>query len=626
MAFFDKFKNKLLGLIIFGTLVPVTIVATYSIVSSNRTLIKLVSQELTLQGNNSAKTFDFLLENIKADILYLSQTPPVQGIVRARDNQGIDPVDGSSYQDWTKRLNIIFSSFLEARNYYYQLRYLDENGNELVRVNNRNGKVEIVDQSNLQNKDSSQYFKDALLLKKGQVYISEINLNREKGQIEQPPTPVIRYATPIFNKAGENRGIIIANILVDPLFELAKNQELEKEALQEFFVVNKDGYYLSNPDETKEWGFELNKTEQTISEDYSSKIVSEILSLQNGLIEKNTKSLINYQTIYPDQQNKTNPFILIYQTPKASILAPINQVKFVAIFVTIILGGVFVFVGIYVLESVVKSMSQLTGFVSSFSSQVVSTVDQQERITTEQSSSVQETTATMEELNASSQQSAQQAESAALGARQALDSVAKGNEAVAETVKEMENLKAKVEEISNQIQNLNQTTTQISGISDLVSDLANQTNMLALNAAVEAVRAGEHGKGFGVVADEIRKLSDQSQQSGQKINALVEQIHNAIKSTVNVTKQGKESVESSVNIAYNTAAVFSEVASVMEQIVQSSHQIALNSRQQAAATQQVSETMNSLQKGALETAQGITTMKTGTEQLNQASKALQEVI
>src|SRR6185295_5640534 len=89
------------------------------------------------------------------------------------------------------------------------------------------------------------------------------------------------------------------------------------------------------------------------------------------------------------------------------------------------------------------------------------------------------------------------------------------------TIDGMSDLKDKVTAIAAQILKLSEQTSQIGGITDLVSDLASQTNMLALNAAVEAARAGEHGKGFAVVSAEIRKLADQSRKAAERINTLV---------------------------------------------------------------------------------------------------------
>ncbi|VXD20332.1 Methyl-accepting chemotaxis sensory transducer [Planktothrix serta PCC 8927] len=622
---YGKSQSKFLYLLIASIIFPVLAVSSFNIINSRQYLIDSVVRSMKNEQQNSGETINLLLENFKSDVLYLSETPPIQGIVRARDNKGIDPQDKSTYENWIERLTIIFTSFLHNRPYYDQLRYLDEKGNELLRVKVVNGQVLVIPSNQLQNKSSSEYFSKSLALAPGQVYISPINLNRENDQIEIPYKPIIRYATPIYNQAGEKRGIIIANILIERLFELADNDSLTSDMSQQFLVINQEGYYLSHPIPEKRWGFEFNNN-NNLKNDYPEPIVNQLLSGENGLITENSNSIITFNTIFPNTVTRQNPFILIYETPKSVVLEPINHFIRVAIIVTLVTGGIFIIFGVILFRKLVNSILEVVGVVTSFSNQIFSTINEQERIANQQLSAVQETNVTMDELSASSQQSAQQAEGAVFGAKQALVRVEQGTTAIQKALQEMETLKIKVESIAEKIVQLSEQTHQIGSVSDVVSDLSNQTNMLALNAAVEAVRAGEHGKGFAVVASEIRKLSDASQKSSQKINTLVNDIQRMIQTTVVVTEEGTKNVESGVHIAHQTAQVFTDVAKSMEQIVESSQQIALTSKQQALAIQQVNQAMNNLTQGANETALGVNQIKSGSEKLNDATHNLKEVL
>ncbi|MFB2936378.1 methyl-accepting chemotaxis protein [Aerosakkonemataceae cyanobacterium BLCC-F154] len=624
-AFFNKFQNKLSFLLAIGLVVPTVIVSTYSINSSSRELTSLISGQMKLQGENSKKSINQLIDISKADVLYLSQTPPIQGIVRAKENKGIDPQDKSTYPEWVKRLNIIFVSFLEARPYYYQIKYLDQNGNELVRVNSKSGSVEVVQGSQLQNKLNTEYFREAIKLRRGEVYISTINLNRENGRIETPFIPVIRFATPIYNGKGQKRGLVVANLLANHLFETGKNDDLKNNFRQQFFAVNNDGYYLYHPDENKTWGFELNK-DTTLKRDYPPEVANEILSGKNGLTDKATNSLINYQTFLPDPQNKDSAFALIYETPKTAVYSSIDSFKFFAFIVSVLSLLIGLLVGVLILRGLVKSIQEMVGTVSSFSTQLSSTVMEQERMASQQSSSVQQTTTTMDELSVSSRQSAEQAESAAFGAKESLLRIDQGTNAVQRVLEEMNNLKQRVEEIAENAVHLGQQTNQIGNVSDVVISLANQTNMLALNAAVEAVRAGEHGKGFSVVASEIRKLADESGKSAQQITALVKEIQTAIHLMVGVAEAGTKNVDLGVEISHNMARIFADIAQSVEKIVDNSQAIALTYKQQAIATQQVTEAMSHLTQGANETAKGISQTKQGTQELNQVVFKLSETI
>jgi len=170
----------------------------------------------------------------------------------------------------------------------------------------------------------------------------------------------------------------------------------------------------------------------------------------------------------------------------------------------------------------------------------------------------------------------------------------------------MASLKTKVEAIAEQILHLSEQTGQIGNITNLVSDLANQTNMLALNAAVEAARAGDHGRGFAVVAGEIRKLADQSKKSAERINALVGEIQKATNATVMATEEGTKTVEEGIRQAQATAEAFNNLAGAISGAFESVQQISLNVRQQATAIGQVAQAMEALNAGAKETAAGIT--------------------
>lgn len=269
--------------------------------------------------------------------------------------------------------------------------------------------------------------------------------------------------------------------------------------------------------------------------------------------------------------------------------------------------------GIYFSITIAKPLgakiASIVDTIVSASTEIAATVEQHERTATEQATSVNQTTTTMDELSAASQQSAQQAETAASSARQVLTLVDGDGQ---EYLVNGSSLKEKVGQISTQILQLSEQTSQIGTISSFVSDLANQTNMLALNAAVEAVRAGEHGKGFGVVAAEIRKLAEQSKKAAENISALVSGIQSATNTTVMVTDEGTKSV--------------ANIVTAVKSISANSQQISLTAKQQAIAIQQVVDAMNIINQGVTQTASGITQTKTETHRLGEAAQKLKTVV
>jgi methyl-accepting chemotaxis protein len=215
------------------------------------------------------------------------------------------------------------------------------------------------------------------------------------------------------------------------------------------------------------------------------------------------------------------------------------EIQFVFKFLLIVALLIASPIGFTLSRSVLTAFKQTLNALITNSTEIAVASEEQERISSQQAYAVNQTTITMEQLNASSILAAQQAETAARGTEEVLALATGGTQTVTESLNEMVILKQKMDAMQSQISQLSTQTNQIGNISSLVSDLANQTNMLALNAAIEAVHAGSHGQGFTIVATEIRKLADQSQKSAIKINTLVKNIQSAIYLTETTTINGK---------------------------------------------------------------------------------------
>jgi methyl-accepting chemotaxis protein len=327
--------------------------------------------------------------------------------------------------------------------------------------------------------------------------------------------------------------------------------------------------------------------------------IQKLIDLQLNIAEKEWKeSAVIYQTIL------------------------MTFIPFLVFAIILVIGPIRVFIR----QALIKALMDTINTMASASTEIATATEEQERLADRQASSVNKTTVTMDQLKASSQQSSQQAESAAIGAQQVLNLSQEGNRAVQRTLEGMANLKEKVTNIAQSIAQLNEQIEQINTYQQLVGDIAEQTNMLALNAAVEAVRAGEHGKGFSVVATEIRKLADQSKQSSDKINQLVSDIQTAINTTVMATQSGTKTVEEGVTTAQETAFAFNNVAQSIEEVVMNLQQISLNVRQQAIAVTEVVDEMTNLNQAALQTAAGVAQTKIGTQRLNETALELKAMV
>jgi len=154
---------------------------------------------------------------------------------------------------YAKLINQEYLAFIRQKAIYDQVRFIDATGQEICRVNFNRGNPQIVSKSDLQSKKNRYYFKDTFSLAAGQIFVSPFDLNIEKGQIETPLKPMIRFGTPIFDTSGRKRGIIVLNFLGRTLLDaIDKVAKLSPGATM---LLNADGYWLHGEKSENRWGF-----------------------------------------------------------------------------------------------------------------------------------------------------------------------------------------------------------------------------------------------------------------------------------------------------------------------------------------------------------------------------------
>lgn len=193
-----------------------------------------------------------------ADVVLLSQMPPIQGMLRAQKSGSYDSEGQSSRDQWAGRLQIIFASIMKIKPAYLKIRFIDKNGDELVVVGREGNNFVALTKNELQNKAHRAYVRDTLKLSEGQVFLSEINLNREYGKVSEPLTEVLRSATPVFDATnGEVVGVML--ITAEVSHELKKIQDDIQTKGRKIYITNDRGGYLLHPDKDKAYGFDLGK-------------------------------------------------------------------------------------------------------------------------------------------------------------------------------------------------------------------------------------------------------------------------------------------------------------------------------------------------------------------------------
>ncbi|MBT4518620.1 MAG: cache domain-containing protein, partial [Halieaceae bacterium] len=186
-------------------------------------------------------------------------------------------------------------AFSRIKKIYDQIRWLDTEGQERARVNYNDGTPSIVSKEKLQNKSNRYYFADTFKLDRGQYFMSPLDLNVERGEVEFPLKPMIRIGTPLFDSNGEKQGIILLNYLGEGM--LANFERMSDTSNSQAWLLNSDGYWLKGPSPELEWGFMLEKPMASVTDHHPS-AWNRVVSAERGQFEDD-HGLWTFQTIYP---------------------------------------------------------------------------------------------------------------------------------------------------------------------------------------------------------------------------------------------------------------------------------------------------------------------------------------
>ncbi|WDE13182.1 response regulator [Thalassomonas haliotis] len=234
----------------------VTIVVLVSLMfygESKRLLLSQETKKLAIEAKLVEPLIERLYARAHSDVLFLSNIPPIMGLAKAQARN-----DQHDYGLWKDRLEQVFVEFINAKPYYLKLRYIGvaDNGLELVNVSslNRNKPVRVP-QAKLQRKANEEYFSATLKKNLGQVYFSDISLNKEQGVISRPYQAVVRVATPIFHP-DTGAPFAIVTISVDFNYFIKELHANELADLR-LYIANDQGDFIAHPDAGKTFGFEL---------------------------------------------------------------------------------------------------------------------------------------------------------------------------------------------------------------------------------------------------------------------------------------------------------------------------------------------------------------------------------
>ncbi len=218
-----------------------------------------------------------------------------------------------------------------------------------------------------------------------------------------------------------------------------------------------------------------------------------------------------------------------------------------------------------------------------------------------QQMSTEEVSTAMNEMSVTAVEIASHAAETANATEQADQSSAHGNDVVNQTSEGISRLAAEVDQAAQVIRKLNEYSENIGSILDVISGISEQTNLLALNAAIEAARAGEHGRGFAVVADEVRQLAQRSQEATGQIHGMIEQLQQGVIQSVEVIERSHKEAEKTVEQTQVARLALEEITEAMRKISDMSAQIASAAEEQTAVSDDINRHIVIISDGAIET-------------------------
>ena len=278
------------------------------------------------------------------------------------------------------------------------------------------------------------------------------------------------------------------------------------------------------------------------------------------------------------------------------------------------------------LKGLLSEVSTTSNELASQAEQMTSVTEQTRSAIDRQQVDIDQIATAMNEMSATSGEVAQNASLTSGSARDANEEAKVGRSVVQASINGIRDLAKDVNEAAEVIRHLEEQGEQIGSILDVIRGIADQTNLLALNAAIEAARAGEQGRGFAVVADEVRNLASRTQQSTQEIQSMIEKLQQGTSSAVAVMEQGREKTDQSVEHIVQAGERLATITSAVESINDMNLQIATAADEQSKVAEEMSHSITGISHVSEDTAQGAQHTADASHQLAELSMQLQNLV
>lgn len=477
---------------------------------------------------------------------------------------------------------------------------------ELIFVMDATGMQIARTSGNLANRADRPYFQEAM---QGKHFFTDVYISSFTN------APCITIAVPITNSSGQIAGVMAADVSLQAVWEIVDQVRIGQTGYVD--VVDNKGTVIAHPDKAR-----VLKKESFAAYDYVAQAINSRQGSQEAVSTRGDKSLVAYSSI-----DGYNWGVIVYE-PTGEVMAAVTRAALVTGAVTLLAVLIALISAYYVAGNIVRPLGKLVhgagqvaagdlaqvievrgvAEINQLTAAFNAMIRSLRELVAKTAATAETVAASSEELAASSGEVGKAAEAVAVtiqgvaegaagqvnsaeqsvqviremvtamantgGAAQAVAAASRQSEQVAEAgsqqigqaVIKMNEIEQDVNRATKMIHALGDKSRQIGQIVDVIAGIAGQTNLLALNAAIEAARAGEQGRGFAVVADEVRKLAEQSEAAAREIAGIIEAIQTETVATVKAIDQGGREVAAGVRAVETSGAAFKEIYEAVKQV------------------------------------------------------------
>lgn len=277
-------------------------------------------------------------------------------------------------------------------------------------------------------------------------------------------------------------------------------------------------------------------------------------------------------------------------------------------------------------RGLIQKVTQAANDVAEAAAQISSAAEELSAGAHEQSGQSQDVAAAVEEMARTTIENANNTVTTASFARAGGTLAEEGGQIVADTVAKIQSISEVISRSAETVERLGESSSQIGSIVAVIGDIAAQTNLLSLNATIEAARAGDHGRGFGVVAQEVQRLAERTAEATKQIETMIKTIQQETQAAVHAMGHGTTEMQEGMALAHRAQTSLHEIVANVQEAVERTSHIAAASEEQSATTEQIAHSVEAISRISMESAAGVTQVAQSAEGLHHLTSQLQDLV